>query len=386
LRSLESNRFCHADAIHPLKHNNQERIMKLPSFDPPANIGDFDPPLRVLWSKFISDFFDQNIGGVNAKIGPDKCQFYNPTTTDTPDPHAEAVISWIGFPRLITLKHPGNRQAALKDADTPLASGERKQDEYLEWFVTRRGGKIVRVDFTCEGPEYWKFLAKHSPAKLLTLYQQLISPAVKQADLFTAAGAYNPLNQWNTKKGAIHLNQRNNTLGAEINIAAFATILRQQAGTAVTDADALIRCAQFGAAGRASDPTIGAQVNALARAGNLITLKNPVGLYIDSINLAGFTNPDGTPANPAVFRIVRGQPGSALRAVFEAPAGAGFVVGDMRIGGEAITFGGQLAEHITMKLTGVAFAAGVHNHAQACEVPLPGIAPAAAPVAGRMHQ
>jgi hypothetical protein len=361
--------------------------MKLQSFDPPANLDDFDATLRQLWSQFISDSFDQNIQQVTAAINPDNCQFYNPTETDTPDPHAEAVITWIGFPRLITLKHPNDRLAALRDADTPLPSGERKQDEYLEWFVTKKNGKIVRVDFTCEGPEYWEFLAEKAPAKLVSLYQQLISPAVTQADLFSASGRYNPLNKWNTKKGAIHLNQRNNTLGAEINIAAFATILRQQNGQAVTDADELIRCARYGEPGRASDPTIGAQINALARAGNLITLKNPVGLYIDNINLAGFTNPDGTPVNPAIFRVVRGQPGSAVRVVFEVPVSAGFTVGDIRIGGEAIKFGGQLAEHITMKLTGVAFGAGqIHNSPQACEVPLPGIVPVGALTAGRKHQ
>lgn len=344
--------------------------MILPSFDPPANLSDFDANLRSLWHQFISNAFDENIQAVTAEIAPDACPFYNPTKTDTPNAHAEAVITWIGFPRLITLQHPGDRLAALKSADTPMPSGERKQDEYLEWFVTKKNGKIVRVDFTCEGPEYWDFLATRAPDKLVSLYQQFISPAVKKADLFQTNGHYNRLNKWNTKSGAMHLNQRNNTLGAEINIAAFATILRQKNGHPVTDADALIRCAQFGAPGRASDPTIGAQVNALARAGHHITLQNPVGLYIDSINLAGFTKPNGSPIDPGFFRVTRGQPGMAVRAVFEVPESAGFTVGDIRIGGEKIAFGGQLAEHITMKLTGVAFGAGqIHNQARACLSP-----------------
>lgn len=341
--------------------------MKLQRFDPPAQLGDFDNPLRLLWSEFVATAFEQNIQEVKAQIQPGTCQFYNPMNTDTPAAHAEAVITWIGFPRLLTLKHPGNRRAALKDADTPAASGERKQDEYLEWFITRKNGKIIRVDFTCESPEYWRFLATHAPDKLVEMYRQLVSPQVKKADLYLPNGEYKPLNKWNTKQGAVHLNQRNNTLLAEINIAAFATILRQRAGQLITNADELIECAQFGAPGRASDPTIGAQVNALARAGHMITLKNPVGLYIDSINLAGFTTPAGAAVDPSFFRIVRGQPGSAVRAVFEVPASAGFTVSDIRIGGEKIEFGGQLAEHITMKLTGVAFGAGqVHNQAKAC--------------------
>jgi len=353
--------------------------MKLPSFDPPANLDDFDAGLRQAWSKRISDSFDGNIQDVSAAVSPGTCQFYDPTKTDTPDPHAEATITWIGFPRLITLKHHGDRKAALQDADKPLASGERKQDEYLEWFITRKNGKIVRVDFTCEGPEYWRFLAERAPDKLVSLYQKFISPQVKKADLFLPDGSYNLLNKWNTKNGAMHLNQHNNTLGAEINIAAFATILRQKNGHLVTDADELIKCAQFGEPGRASDPTIGAQVNALARAGHNITLKNPVGLYIDSINLAGFTKPDGAPIDPNCFRIVRGQQGMAVRAAFEVPAAAGFNVSDIRIGGEKIDFGGQIAEHITMKLTGVAFGAGqVHNQPLACLGATPHVMAAAA--------
>src|SRR5215813_12920872 len=100
--------------------------MTLPSFDPPANLDDFDASLRQAWSKFISGSFDENIQGVSTAVSPGASQFYNPTKTDTPDPHAEATITWIGFPRLITLKHPGNRKAALQDADKPMASGERK--------------------------------------------------------------------------------------------------------------------------------------------------------------------------------------------------------------------------------------------------------------------
>jgi len=354
--------------------------MPLGSFDPPAGLQDFNPTLRAAWNTFISYSFDQNIQALTeAGLSP---QFYNPTVTDTPDNRAADEITWIGFPRLISLKHPDDDRAAWQEADTPLSSGERPQDEYLEWFVERTGNKVTRVMFTCEGPEYWEALAHGYPIEydgprdpavkgdidtLLALYRQHINQSVQLNDLFRS-GAYNRLNKWNTSHGAMHLNQRNNTLGAEINIAAQATILRKNKdGQLITDADALIQCARFGQAGRASDPTIGDQVNSLARSGYRITLQNPVGLYMAGINTAGFVTPNGSDAQQ-YFRVVRNPAGMTVRAVFEVPASANFTVGDIKIGGQPIEFGGQIAEHVTMKLTGLAFGKGqVQNPPQKCQ-------------------
>jgi hypothetical protein len=357
--------------------------MKLIHFDPPANIDDFNaiPKQRDAWSEFLSASFDEEIQGIESELGVGKSQFYNPTNINTTAPQLEPAITWIGFPALIKRKHPGNKRAARQEADKPLPNGERPQDEYLEWFVTKQAGKITKVTFTCEGPEYWEALAHGYPLsytgsktagatgdkqKLLALYQKYVSPQVLMADLFVN-GNYNRLNKWNTKNGAMHLNQRNNTLGAEINIAAQATILRQQGGVILTDPDRLIRCGLYGAPGRASDPTIGAAVNALARDGFLVTLQNPVGLYIDSLDTTGWKKPNGSPVDPGYWQIFRGVTGKILRAVYEVPAGEGFAVGDISIGGEKIEFGGQIAEKITMKLTGLAFSKGqFKNPAQAC--------------------
>jgi hypothetical protein len=357
--------------------------MKLVHFDPPANIDDFNtiPKQRDAWSEFLSISFDEEIKGIESELGIGKSQFYNPTKIDTTDPKSEKDITWTGFPALIKRKHPGNKRAARQEADTPLTNGERPQDEYLEWFVTKQAGKITKITFTCEGPEYWEALAHGYPLsytgpktsgatgdkkKLLALYQKYVSPKVLMEDLFVN-GNYNRLNKWNTKNGAMHLNQRNNTLGAEINIAAQATILRQQGGKVLTDPDALIKCGKYGAPGRASDPTIGAMVNALARDGFFVTLQNPVGLYIDSLDTTGWKKPNGSPVDPGYWRILRGTAGKILRAVYEVPTGEGFAVGDILIGGEKIEFGGQIAEKITMKLTGLAFSKGkFKNPAQEC--------------------
>lgn len=53
----------------------------------------------------------------------------------------------------------------------------RVQDEYLEWFPTLdKNGNLVRVDFSCEGPEYWSNMYDWEPDTIVKLYQQYISP------------------------------------------------------------------------------------------------------------------------------------------------------------------------------------------------------------------
>jgi len=111
----------------------------------------------------------------------------------------------------------------------------------------------------------------------------------------------------------------------------------------------LTRCAQFGDERRNSDPAIGAGVNGLARQGRMVTLADPVGLYIDNLEDAGFRLPNGNPTT-GWFKRLRGSDGHTIRAVFEPPDGSPFTVSDVTIGDTAITFGGQIAQHITMKL------------------------------------
>src|SRR5437899_2533976 len=111
----------------------------------------------------------------------------------------------------------------------------------------------------------------------------------------------------------------------------------------------------------------------LARQGASITLQNPVALYIDRVNTVGWTTPDNTAAS-SFWSVVRGVPGMCLRAVFEVPVSKGYTVSDIRIGGQPILFGGQIAEHITMKLTGIGCRVGVsHNSPKGClAAPPPG--------------
>jgi hypothetical protein len=304
---------------------------------------------------------------------------------------APAPITWNGFPKAL-IASSGSFGAALPAAEQLFdfkLDGRtvkmRPQDEYLEWHPSLDAeGKILGVDFTCEGPEYWESLAHGYPDQVqlpdgapaangsmdtvTALYRKHISPDVQTADLLSA-GSYDPWNKWNTELGAMHLTHISNSLNAEVFLAGDATVLREQGGVVLTDDDALIKCAMYGEPARSSDPTIGGAVNSLARTGALVSLLNPVGLYIDSLDTSGWSKPDGSPVGN-YWTIVRGSADYILRARYEVPKSEGFTVSDIKIGGEPIAYSGQIAQKITMRLTGISAEAGQHKTpAVGCKMP-----------------
>jgi hypothetical protein len=268
--------------------------------------------------------------------------------------------------------------------------------EYCEWHVTRDAdtGKIRRVTLTSEPPEYWQAMFGDSidpgdgtPVRFpgdrqlaLHLYRQFVSPHAQLEDLIVKrafrgaqgetykTGTYNLYNKWNTSHGAMHLNAPPNQLGAEIQLGADGTVLRHNArGELIVQPETLIACSGYGGPNRNSDPTIGATVNALARLGAMVTLVNPVGLYMDHIDLTGWHAPHGIAPQDCV-KIARGSPRMIERLVIEVPSETGMTVGDLTIGGEPINFGGQVAECVSVKLVGGAAAIGsVDNAPVACE-------------------
>ena len=364
--------------------------------------------------KHETDLFD-----AHPRTKGQKCQYYNLLA---PNPPAAPVLGqdiiWNGFPRTLQL-HYGQQRAyeiaeqlfSLADPTRPglPTSGAfffgdiwknlyyRPHDEYCEWRAERNPatGQIIRITFTSEPPEYWQamhgdtlpnlaanpqfhyqFTGSHD--KVLELYRQYVSPDVQYDDLIChedfvsddpesgpsviyQKGGYNPYNKWNTTHGIMHLCQPNNTISAEIQLGADATVLREKSGRLVTVADALVCCAGYGGTARSSDPTIGASINALARLGASVTIANPLGLYMHDINTQGWTKPNGEPIAPdEYFRVLRGdrEKGMIERAVFEVPEKEGFTVSDIRIGGVPIRYGGQVTEHINIKIGGQAAGIG----------------------------
>ena len=116
--------------------------------------------------------------------------------------------------------------------------------------------------------KYWQFLATYQPDTLWQLYKDLnpdYAGQMKESDLYlinpvTKAAVYDPRNPWNftSKNGTIaHLIQPNNTLSAEIDIGAQATVIRKDPqGNIVTTPDQLCRCSQYGNPQRNSDPAV----------------------------------------------------------------------------------------------------------------------------------
>ncbi|ESZ51036.1 hypothetical protein X731_03600 [Mesorhizobium sp. L2C054A000] len=323
----------------------------MPRFDPPGFLDDLDAAGKQAWSQQVSAWLDNAREGDPARNDGPRDQFFNPMTNPPAADAQVAVISWNAFPRQVRLNSLSDMQR-WRRAD----AARSVQDEYCEWSAARdpASGKIMRVDFTCEGPEYWQFLAGQDPEKVVSLYRELVSPSVQREDLFVG-GVYEPRNRFNnsTSNGIVHLIQDSNTLRAEIWLGAAATIRRRRAGQDITDAQALIQCSRYGEPNRNSDPFIGDQVNALARRLADITLNNPVGLYLHQFNPVGWVTPDGENAMN-FWRFTRGSNDHFVRATYEVPPGRGYVVGDIKIDGRPIQFGAQIADFITIKLEGMA--------------------------------
>lgn len=326
--------------------------MVLPRYDPPGNLDDLDENGREAWSAFVSRSVDRSIAGnPDQPNDSPRAQLYNLTRTDTADDAVLQDVSWIAFPRQVRITAVSD-VARWRRAD----ANRNVQDEYCEWSVTRGpDGKITRVTFTCEGPEYWDLLSQADPEAVVALYREHVNPAVQADDLFDAGGGYIPRNRWNatTTDGAMHLIQAANTLSAEIELAAAATIVRIINGRVLTSEQELIECSRYGDPNRNSDPHIGGVVNSVARRKADLSLANPVGLYFDDLSTAGWQTPDGSDPK-SYWTYVRGDAEHPVRAVYQVPAEAGFVVGDVTIAGDPIVFGAQITDFIGIRLRAVA--------------------------------
>jgi hypothetical protein len=386
----------------------------LKAYDPPAYLTDVAliPGLPEAWHRFMSLVFDysierqrkKNIPGANGR--PGQIQFYDAALYDPGGPVIEQAVVWNAFPKEL-LRRFGRQRALIEadrlwplsayrydpnyDPDRPWNTGAtetgdpdfwfyRPTVEYCEWHVDRDPltGHITRVTFTSEPPEIWQamfgdtveidtgidFTFPGNKELVIQRYHELVHPSVTMDDLVVKedafgfkAGSYNIYNKWNTTHGIMHLCAPPNSIAAEVILGADATVLYEDArGTLVVDPDALITGTGMGGANRNSDPTIAGTVNALARLGAMVTLVNPVGLYMDHIDLAGWHVPGGLSPQDCV-RVIRGRERMIERLVVEVPTGE-FDVSDITIGGIPIGYGGQIAECITVKLVGSAAGLG----------------------------
>jgi hypothetical protein len=131
-----------------------------------------------------------------------------------------------------------------------------------------------------------------------------------------------------------------------------------------------------------SDPTIGLAVNTQVQLGNRVSLRNPIGLYMAGIlpnDLTKFALPDDAPFTHArdCFEVLRPAPADVtdmiVRARFRVPAGithngVQLRVGDLKLNGEKIVTGGQVADVITMTLFAQAIPGAPAQPRQPCRL------------------
>lgn len=296
-------------------------------YAPPARWNDFRADagkarrLREIWSDRVAE-------ALRSATNPG---FYDPQTTRIGDARPERV-EWTAFPKSIA-------DAGGSFADAEDRSG---QGEYCEWCVARdETGKVVRVEFTSETPEYWQDLWTVDPDRVVELYRELVSPRVQRADL-ESGGDYRPGNRWNTgseyradEGGLAHLVVGINTLGAAVGVVSGAAQSTDDLPTGGGDFHA--------------DPHIALSVQrVIHRLNARVSFSDPVGIYLGEPDFHRYELPAVAPRSMRIeecWRVTRGnrRAGQALHAVFEVPRGKGFVAGDIRIDGQPIRFGSQLA-------------------------------------------
>jgi hypothetical protein len=389
-------------------------------FHPPAFVDDLNESGLQSWHERMVRYTCRSRQWVLAELrlltksptlGEEGIWYADPEATPPPEAAQTDPAPWGGFPA--QLRNVEDLEERWKSAESVAADGHVvvlpdgsrthsrsrvNQDEYLEWHADtvddQDGQNVARVHFTCEGPEYWEELAQQDDmATLHALYEQHLGRKIPIDDLryphgtrlvdpdnrlFPVGGEYDPYNDWNTVHGAMHLTQVNNTLGAEVNLAARATIPRQGFDDPLGDPEPLATCGGFGDSRRDSDPHIGAAANAFVLLSNhIVTLTNPIGLYIAGFGGDQLTLPDD-PEKEGVAEVPRdaGGPGTwfravrpkdpdrgghkrILRAVFEPPEGAMFRrgdlrrplrVSDLRLGPARVTRGAALAQLVRMHL------------------------------------
>ena len=266
----------------------------------------------------------------------------------------------------------------------PIPRYRRQQDEYLEWYATyNSAGHLDKIAFTVEPPEYWEALALVSRQRLVELYQELVGVQVLEEDLFFQndlavagpsrggreawyplgwKGKYNKLNKWTTTDGIVHLTHRANTLGAEVRLAAeasqvYETDLNEEGkpDPSVIDEIKRIGCAQYGGINRSSDPLIGKGVGRAVASDNRITLTDPIGLYIGSVNIDDLRGPEPDQIiGHEALKVLRGKDDlyepRILRIEVKLPEGRSFALDQCFIDGRQLKRGGQIARLITLQL------------------------------------
>jgi len=309
------------------------------TFDAPGLLTELTPAAADAWSTMLK--------GHTGEFASRFDRYFDPTAMDAPSDAVAASIVWSASPARLVSQLTDRQRWERAD------STRDEQDEYCEWRTTRNdAGALTSVTFSTEVPEYWQHLAEHDRGLLVETYRDLVDEAVEEDDLFDGNGNYRRDNRWNnaTSVGIAHLRQGSNTLLAALQLVADSTVQRVDgAGRRVTDRRELVVCGALGEPQRNSDPQIADIVNDKVFAGFAVSLASPLGLYLEPLHAAAFQTPDGADA-AGFWTAVRGEAGHVVRARFEVPAGAGYVLGDLTVNGRPLEFGTQVADKVPVRV------------------------------------
>lgn len=260
-------------------------------------------------------------------------------------PPQVVTVPWDSFPL--------TAQATDKQID---ANRFTLQDEYVEWRAEVKNGKLARVTFTTEFPEYYEAFAAVGADALIEAVQDAIPDATPTAAELFGPG-FNPaaaspkaraqafrnnltLNPWNNgKKGILCLTQPANTLGALFGLLSACGVPKAQGTPQDT-------CALVGGAcgpGRSSDPNVCAVAQQAVRDGVGFTLRDPGGVRIVTLNgawkvgntdLDDVSDPD---TNQGVWTVSR----NGRRGVLNVVAG-------LKLDGAALATGAEVARKLNV--------------------------------------
>ena len=152
-------------------------------FDTPASVRDAPAgsAFYTQWHGFLAGALS-TVNGTGTGAGS---KFYDASEIDV-SPLARHALIWMAFPRQVLMANRDNRAAAFAAADAVPAT-RNPQNEYCEWWVKRNAaGKITKVVFVAETPEYWQQLWNFDRALVVSLYRTLLGiPGIVEADLRT---------------------------------------------------------------------------------------------------------------------------------------------------------------------------------------------------------
>lgn len=347
----------------------------------PGFLDDLDAVGLAAWGQHISDTVTQA-----AQAGRRQWQ-RDPAILFDGDPELGGInaIDWPPDPiRIIEYlaKEPSDEIAAFLDWTTPSGQIGRclLHEEYLEWRVVHgTGGQILRIEMTCETPDYMAYVAGYAPERLLSLAAEFAGEAQADArDIYGVANyaqltneerrrafasrhiAGNALpvsNYGNGNKALLCMSQRVNSLGAAVNLAVRAAFPWSTHGRPLTGPEAIVG-EGWAAACRNSDPHIATNIIRAVHAGKKVALADPVGIYMlpfrsDQITLDDNPLPDDWLTYSRGSAAADNPLGRGLfqRLVIEPPAESGRTFADLLdANGDGVTTGLQIARNQSVSI------------------------------------